>query len=525
MTDHTSVGNRLQYLEVGPEFDTYTRVIVHVGQITDASGNTKDLDYVAGNTTGRTLEVTDPNGTQAKANAMLARLQNSKWQYRPGQMQSALLDPAAELGDGISAGDDFYTGIYKRDVTFSSLMAADIEAPSDEEIDHEFPYIPQADREYRREVQFTRSQIKISANAISAEVSRATTAEGQLSSRITVTVNAITSEVSRATSAEGVLRSSITQNANSISAEVSRATTAEGTKLNHTTVNSTFGWKLTADGFYINKSGNQNVFTCTKDGIVIQGNATVTGKIQATSGYIGSSNNGFTITSNAIYNGKTGISDANNGVYIGKDGIALGANSAFKVTNTGAVTAKNLTINGGSISIGRDGNNNVMFYVSPSGSVTARDLRLTNGLSIGSNFTVNQNGNVTANNMVLRGTLTMQNSSGGNSKYISADTLAQYAFNSNEWLTTPQSAYGGYSAAAYSVGGAGAGYSSAETWSAATDSNRGIPYLRVSNIYAANYLAADSLAVPWGAFSYGGNPIGGTTIKDGDGNYVAVLTF
>lgn len=469
-------------MQIGPEFDTYTMVIIHAGQITDADGNTTDLDYIAGNTSGRTMEITDPMGSQAKANALLAKLQNSKWQYQPYTGDKALLDPAAELGDGLTISDTF-SAIYRRKVIFSSLMAADLEAPSDEEIDHEFPYIPKENRTFKRESQFTRSQLKINANEIAAEVSRATASEGQLSSRITVNANAITTEVTRAKAEEGRLSSRITQNASAITAEVSRAQTAEGTKLNHTRTNSTFGWKLDADGFYLNSNGSKNVFTCTKDGIIIQGNATVTGKIQATSGFIGSTaGNGFSISSTGLYNGKASLENGNQGVYIGRDGIALGAVngvSAFKVTSSGAVTARNLAIEGGSINL-KDSYGNLAFRVTTGGDVTAR-------------------------NMTLRGNLYMQNASGGNQKVISADTLAIYADrgnSANSWITGDIG--DGTSRGTYCVNGAGGGYA----FNKATDSNSGqYPgYFKASSLYCNELrhsgngdLMLDGQFANWGA--------------------------
>ena len=71
------------------------------------------------------------------------------------------------------------------------------------------------------------SRITQNSNSISAEVTRATTAEGSLSSSIQLTADAITAEVTRATTAEGTLSSSITQTANAITSEVTRATNAE----------------------------------------------------------------------------------------------------------------------------------------------------------------------------------------------------------------------------------------------------------------------------------------------------------
>ena len=72
------------------------------------------------------------------------------------------------------------------------------------------------------------SQVTQTAEAITAEVTRATGAESSLSSSISQTAEAITAEVTRATGAESALSSSISQTAEAISSEVTRATAAEG---------------------------------------------------------------------------------------------------------------------------------------------------------------------------------------------------------------------------------------------------------------------------------------------------------
>lgn len=73
------------------------------------------------------------------------------------------------------------------------------------------------------------------------------------------------------------------------------------------------------------------------------GNLTITGRIQATSGYIGGST-GWTIDSNCIYNGKPTLASTANGIYIGTDGISISytengvGKTAFKVNKaTGQV--------------------------------------------------------------------------------------------------------------------------------------------------------------------------------------------
>lgn len=70
------------------------------------------------------------------------------------------------------------------------------------------------------------AEITVNAGAITSEVTRATAAEGVMSSRITQTADAITTEVTRATQAEGVLQSSIQQTADAIRLKVSKGDVA-----------------------------------------------------------------------------------------------------------------------------------------------------------------------------------------------------------------------------------------------------------------------------------------------------------
>ena len=149
--------------------------------------------------------------------------------------------------------------------------------------------------------------------------------------RISQTEDAITLEAQRATDAEGVLRSSIMQNATDITAKVS----AQG----QNSTNS-FSWSLDSRGFYLYRTDKNNpVFKATSSGVEISG------KITATSGYIGTESSGFTISSSSIYNGMNSINSGSNGIYIGTNGIALGGGK-FKVTSSGAVSAVNMTLTG-----------------------------------------------------------------------------------------------------------------------------------------------------------------------------------
>ena len=214
----------MRSLNVGEKIPSYTGVIIHVGQ--NSSG--EEVTYSAGNNSGYVLEVDNPLGTQEMAYSILAGLKLRGVSYQPFNAESAILDPAAEIGDNITV-NGLDSVIMATTTKHNRLMAADVSAPMEEELDHEFKYEPKSVREFKRESSYTRSRLTIAQDEISAEVARATSMEGELSSRITLTANAITSEVARATAAEGNLSTRITQTANAITSEVSRATAAEGT--------------------------------------------------------------------------------------------------------------------------------------------------------------------------------------------------------------------------------------------------------------------------------------------------------
>lgn len=327
-----NVTKRAMNLEVSPQFDGYSAVRIYVG--TDEDGN--DIIYEAGNTTGRVLEIQNDFGTQAMANNILADIRG--YQYQPLQADSALLNPAAEMGDGVTV-NGVYTGIFVRETAFGKLMASNIKAPTDEEIAHEYSTeSATTDRAFSRFVHSTRASLALTSTEIDAEVSRATTAEETLRASLTLTADKIDAEVTRAKDAESQLSARITIKATEISAQV---TEVDGRKLDHTHKNNSFGWKLTSTSFAINSGGGTNVFYADKNGVKIRGNAEVTGKITATSGYIGNGSQGFTIRASAITNGKSSLNDNYQGVYIGTDGIALGRN--FKVDTSGNVTATSMT--------------------------------------------------------------------------------------------------------------------------------------------------------------------------------------
>lgn len=126
-----------------------------------------DVVAVSGSDTGRTLTALQPDGTEAMAAAILAKV--SGYTHMGYEGRSALLDPAAELGDGVTV-DGFYVPLISMDATFDALYAPDISAPDADEIDDEYPYKSPTQRQIERNMAKARSLITKTSEAITLRV-------------------------------------------------------------------------------------------------------------------------------------------------------------------------------------------------------------------------------------------------------------------------------------------------------------------------------------------------------------------
>lgn len=160
MSDVITLSNRVSGLEASPQFAPYSKVQIAVSD---------DTIIEVGNDTGRTLKISNPFGTQAMAENILSSLQG--FQYQPYMASGALLDPSAEIGDGANIRG-MYGGIYTRSLQFGRLMKADISAPQDEEINHEYAYESKEQREFSRQIGEVKASLIIANDRISASVSK-----------------------------------------------------------------------------------------------------------------------------------------------------------------------------------------------------------------------------------------------------------------------------------------------------------------------------------------------------------------
>lgn len=286
MFDKTYVGQAvLGSFSAPTALNSWSKVVINVDD---------DTSYEAGTDTGRMLTVTIPYGTPQMARDILARLQGQN--YQSYEASTALLDPAAELGDAVEVRGVF-GGIYKRDRKLDKLYSADIAAPGDEEIDHEYPYQSSQARQIVRERKQTKASLQVLSDNISAEVSARIEQGNELTSRLDIQ-----------------------------SGQISARVTKTGGD------SSSFGWELLNDSWTV-KANNTTVFKVTKSG------AEVRGKITALSGKIG----GFDIQSDYLsYNNQAWDGTNSQGIYIGVKGIQCGSKaSGVQITPDGKLYAEN----------------------------------------------------------------------------------------------------------------------------------------------------------------------------------------
>lgn len=292
MAESFNLLRRVRSLDIAPELAGYSGVVIFAGQ--DDDGN--NIEYRAGDRTGTVLEITNEWGSQAQADAIYRKIRGFK--YQTYKADGTSIDPSAEIGDAVTVAD-IHSGVFAKKTTFGRHIRTDLEAPSKEEVEHEFQIQSPTNRQYER---FTRS---IRAN-------------------LSITASKIVAEVEDRKAEDELLRATLNVQAQEIEARV----TKEGGDA------SSFGWKLTATGWSVYGNGSEK-FRVDKDG------AYVNGEIRATTGKIG----GLDIKENYLsYNGQTWGGTNSTGAYIGQSGIQLGKN--FKVDMQGNLTATGGTFDG-----------------------------------------------------------------------------------------------------------------------------------------------------------------------------------
>lgn len=141
----------------------------------------------AGDDTGMELMADCPHATQAMVNAILAQVRGLE--YQMFSAEDARLDPAAELGDGITAGG-LYSVVSRIDDDGSGYSG--VSAPGEAELEDEYPAGGPVTQAFNRRIAKTNSRITKTAEEIRLEV--ANEVDG-LSAAIDIKLDSIESAV------------------------------------------------------------------------------------------------------------------------------------------------------------------------------------------------------------------------------------------------------------------------------------------------------------------------------------------
>ena len=140
MSNRYYVGKQIASLTRSPAYLPYSKVVVIVGDDDDG----KQIAYEAGDDSGKTLEVTNPWGTQEIANHILSLIRG--YTYTPFEAQDAFVSDDAELGDAVTVSG-IYGALVSQDITFDGIGVSTLSAPGADETDNEFGnYTPSHER-------------------------------------------------------------------------------------------------------------------------------------------------------------------------------------------------------------------------------------------------------------------------------------------------------------------------------------------------------------------------------------------
>lgn len=157
-------------------------------------------DFSAGSDSGFVLDAgSNPYATQTICNDLYAAYNGLA--YQPFSATKALFDPALELGDQLVIGDKVNGVLMSEVLTFEHNFRADLEAPGDEDLNREYPYLTvyqKLDKVQKQEKMTEETLKKVTVrverteNSLESEISRAEDEESRISQKldsITLTVS------------------------------------------------------------------------------------------------------------------------------------------------------------------------------------------------------------------------------------------------------------------------------------------------------------------------------------------------
>lgn len=155
----------------------------------------------AGDDTGMEIVASCPHATQPMVNALLQAMKG--YQYQAYEAGAANIDPAAELGDGVTVGG-IYSPLSK--LSDDGRGYADISSPGELEMEDEYPSGGYITQEFNRKIAETKATITKTSEEINLKVEGL---DGRVSD-VTQTVDGISLSVTSSSSPDGETTAKIT---------------------------------------------------------------------------------------------------------------------------------------------------------------------------------------------------------------------------------------------------------------------------------------------------------------------------
>ena len=455
--------------EYDDALDQYTCVKLYVDDDSCVSAGTGD----------RILEADCPWATQEAAQNVLDLL--SDFKYQPYTSSGVVLNPAAELGDGVTISG-IYSGIYDLETEYTSLCTSTISAAYDEDIDHEYPYETSSTRASKRTKAALENEITTSFTIANGLI------ESEVAERIanTPTVNLLpsvytgesTSNPNTVTTSDGANLTFTVNSDGSVTVNgVGRQAASSyvqwwicglSPSANVPAVKLEPGKKYFISGCPSDAGGKQydiSVYMRTSENAGGAGGGADTGSGRAFDVFDAAPYAGIAIViypyanlNNVTFYPMLNVGDTaleytstHGGSYAMSSKISQQADEiSAKVSQTGnnsdksfswSLTADGFTLKSGSTSVFKCDKSGLTVNGGGTFSGTLSAATFSGGtITIGSSgqFNVDSSGNLTANNATLTGTLTLGDAT------ISANSLRSYASNAyTSACTTSGYAYGG----------------------------------------------------------------------------------
>ena len=272
----------------------------------------EDNEYRAGDETGYVMQIDCPYGSQAMAEDLLAALGGKS--YIGYTAENAVMDPEAELGDGVTVGG-IYSLLASRRLAFGAGHAAQIGAPGESDLDREYGAGESLEKTIQRKLAATRSyidktaeEIRVGVEGLSGDVSELSVTVGG----ITGTVRGLEDDVAEIKQSAGSITLRVTGSLGG-QASIELSNGSKGS-IDLSGVRSAFAndkTSVTISGGTVTFNSNTFVVNSTNFSV------TSTGTITASAGSVA----GWTIGSGALYKNLSSFSGRENGAYIGTDGI------------------------------------------------------------------------------------------------------------------------------------------------------------------------------------------------------------